>query len=84
MGYKEARLGTTMKKRKPPGRPANEVAFNNMLVMLKRKRGATVPQIEERLALPKRTIYHYLKKAEKEGHRVVKLGSENCAPFCVI
>lgn len=73
-----------MQKKKPPGRPTNEAAFNNMLAMLKRKRGATIPQIEERLALPKRTIYHYLKKAKNEGHRVVKLGSENSAPFCVI
>lgn len=73
----------TIEKR-APGRPANDIAFKDMVTMLKRKRGATVPQIQDKLELPKRTIYHYLKKAKSEGHRVVKLGSENSAPFCII
>ena len=77
-------MGRKIIEKRTPGRPANDIAFNGMLVMLKRKRGATVPQIEEKLSLPKRTIYHYLKKVKSEGHRVVKLGSENCAPFCII
>jgi len=76
-------MSLKMEKR-TPGRPANETAFNGMLALLKRKRGATVVQIQDRLALPKRTIYHYLKKAKSEGHRVVKLGCENGAPFCII
>lgn len=71
-------------EKRTPGRPANETAFNGMVAMLKRKRGATVPQIQDKLELPKRTIYHYLKKAKNEGHRVVKLGCENSAPFCII
>ena len=70
--------------KKRSGRPSNDLAFRKMLTMLKRKRGATVPQIQDKLELPKRTIYHYLQKAENEGHRVVKLGIKNGAPFCII
>lgn len=71
-------------EKRTPGRPANDTAFKNMVAMLKRKKGATIPQLTEKLDLPKRTVYHYLKKAKNEGHRVVKLGCENSAPFCII
>tara|TARA_R110000824_G_scaffold393652_1_gene592931 strand:- start:7771 stop:8001 length:231 start_codon:yes stop_codon:yes gene_type:complete len=70
--------------KKSPGRPSNELAFKKMLKLLKAKKGITIPQLTERLELPKRTVYHYLKKAKEEGHRVVKLGSENSAPFCIL
>ncbi len=66
------------------GRPCNETAYRQMIQLLKRKKGATVPQLIDRLELPRRTIYHYLKKMQGEGHRVVKLGSENSAPFSII
>jgi predicted transcriptional regulator len=72
------------KPRKTPGRPCNEIAFKKMVQLLKTKKGATIPQLTEKLNLPKRTVYHYLKKAEEQGHRVVKLGSENSAPFSII
>ena len=66
------------------GRPCNEIAYRQMIQLLKRKKGATVPQLIERLDLPRRTIYHYLKKMKGDGHRVVKLGSENSAPFSIL
>ena len=66
------------------GRTCNEIAYRQMIQLLKRKKGATVPQLIERLDLPRRTIYHYLKKMKGDGHRVVKLGSENSAPFSIL
>ena len=66
------------------GRPCNETAYRQMIQLLKRKKGAPVPQLIERLDLPRRTIYHYLKKMKGDGHRVVKLGSENSAPFSIL
>ena len=75
-----------MSNQKPPkkGRPCNEQALNKMIKLLKRKKGATVPQLIDTLELPRRTVYHYLKKLKGDGHRVVKLGSENSAPFSII
>tara|TARA_R100000234_G_scaffold113683_1_gene88282 strand:+ start:102 stop:326 length:225 start_codon:yes stop_codon:yes gene_type:complete len=73
-----------MDVKKRAGRPSNDLVYEKMVRMLKRKKGATVLQVMEKLGLPKRTVYHYLEKAKGQGHRVIKDGTTNGAPFCII
>ena len=74
-------MSESTNKRKP-GRPTNHDAYQKMLSIL--KTGATSVELQRRLKVSKRTIHYYLQRAEKEGHRVIKNGASNTAPYLII
>ncbi len=50
-------------------------AYAKMLRALKRKRGATFVELEERCEVSRPTLYRWMRRAKGEGHDVIKRGS---------
>ena len=64
------------------GRPINRAAYIQLLNEL-RNAPRTVLELVDRLGIPKRTIYRYIKKADREGYRVEKVGPNQDSPYTI-
>ena len=75
-------MKTTSEHKRKRGRPINEPAYIQMLKILQKK-PSTVLELSAKLAMPKRTVYRYIHKADGEGYNIVKLGCNSDSPYTI-